>query len=72
MLMMANRTFPTSRARALLCIAHDPEARLRDIAAGLLELVVDPPIAARNSSMGAGEVLTGQLHPLAGAHRVLP
>jgi len=32
MLMMANWTFPTSRARALLCIAHDPEVRLRDIA----------------------------------------
>ena len=33
MLIMANGTFPTSRARALLCIAHDPEAGLRDIAA---------------------------------------
>ena len=31
--MMANGTFPTSRARALLRIAHNPEARLRDIAA---------------------------------------
>ena len=30
---MANVTFPTSRARALLRIAHNPEARLRDIAA---------------------------------------
>ena len=32
---MANWSFPTSRARVLLCIAHDPGARLRDIAAGL-------------------------------------
>ena len=31
--MMANGTFPTSRARALLRIVHDPEAGLRDIAA---------------------------------------
>ena len=30
--MMANGTFPTSHAWALLCIAHDPEVRLRDIA----------------------------------------
>jgi hypothetical protein len=33
MLMMANWTLLTSRARALLCIAHDPEVRRRDIAA---------------------------------------
>ena len=33
MLMMADRTFLTSHARAPLCIAHDPEVRLRDIAA---------------------------------------
>ena len=32
---MANWTFLTSHARVLLCIAHDPGARLRDIAAGL-------------------------------------
>ena len=32
---MANWTFLTSRARALLCIAHDPGVRLRDIAASL-------------------------------------
>ena len=32
---MANWTFLTSHARALLCIAHDPRARLRDIAASL-------------------------------------
>ena len=31
--MMANWTFLTSHARALLRIAHDPEVRLRDIAA---------------------------------------
>jgi hypothetical protein len=31
--MMANWTFLTSHAWALLCIAHDPEAGLRDIAA---------------------------------------
>ena len=30
---MANWTFLTSRAWALLCIAHDPEVRPRDIAA---------------------------------------
>ena len=31
--MMANWTFLTSHARALPCIAHDPEVRPRDIAA---------------------------------------
>ena len=30
---MANWTFLTSHAWALLCIVHDPEVRLRDIAA---------------------------------------
>jgi MarR family len=33
--VMANWSFLTSHARVLLCIAHDPGARLRDIAAGL-------------------------------------
>jgi hypothetical protein len=33
--MVANWTFLTNHARALLCIAHDPGARLRDIAASL-------------------------------------
>ena len=33
--MVANWTFLTSHARALLCIAHDPGVRLRDIAASL-------------------------------------
>jgi hypothetical protein len=32
---MANWSFLTSHARVLVCIAHDPGARLRDIAAGL-------------------------------------
>ena len=32
---MANWRFLTNHARVLLCIAHDPGARLRDIAAGL-------------------------------------
>jgi predicted ArsR family transcriptional regulator len=32
---VANWTFLTKRARALLCIAHDPGVRLRDIAARL-------------------------------------
>ncbi len=31
--MVANWTFLTNHARVLLCIAHDPGARLRDIAA---------------------------------------
>jgi hypothetical protein len=31
---MANWSFLTSHARVLMCIAHDPGARLRDIAAG--------------------------------------
>jgi DNA-binding MarR family transcriptional regulator len=31
----ANWSFLTSHARVLLCIANDPGARLRDIAAGL-------------------------------------
>ena len=31
----ANWSLPTSHARVLMCIAHDPGARLRDIAAGL-------------------------------------
>ena len=35
MLIVANWTFLTNHARVLLCIAHDPGARLRDIAAGL-------------------------------------
>ena len=33
--MMASWTFLTNHARALLCIAHDPGVRLRDIAASL-------------------------------------
>ena len=33
--MMANWGFLTSHARVLMCIAHDPGARLRDIAARL-------------------------------------
>jgi hypothetical protein len=32
---MANWSFLTSHARVLMCIAHDPGARLRDIAAVL-------------------------------------
>jgi hypothetical protein len=32
---VANWSFLTSHARVLLCIAHDPGVRLRDIAAGL-------------------------------------
>ena len=32
---MANWTFLTNHARALLCIAHDPGVRLRDIAASV-------------------------------------
>jgi MarR family len=35
MLTMVNWTFLTSHARVLLCIAHDPGVRLRDIAASL-------------------------------------
>ena len=34
-LIMANWSFLTNHARVLMCIAHDPGARLRDIAAGL-------------------------------------
>ena len=34
-LIMANWGFLTNHARVLMCIAHDPGARLRDIAAGL-------------------------------------
>jgi hypothetical protein len=34
-LIVANWTFLTNHARALLCIAHDPGVRLRDIAASL-------------------------------------
>jgi DNA-binding MarR family transcriptional regulator len=34
-LASANWTFLTSHARVLLCIAHDPDVRLRDIATGL-------------------------------------
>ena len=32
---MATWSFLTNHGRALLCIAHDPEVRLRDIAASL-------------------------------------
>jgi predicted transcriptional regulator len=35
MLMMMSWTFLTNHARVLLCIAHDPGVRLRDIAASL-------------------------------------
>ena len=35
MLTVATWTFLTNHARALLCIAHDPGVRLRDIAASL-------------------------------------
>jgi len=35
MLRVANWTFLTNHARVLLCIAHDPGVRLRDIAASL-------------------------------------
>jgi DNA-binding MarR family transcriptional regulator len=34
-LMMVNWSLLTSHARVLICIAHDPGARLRDIAASL-------------------------------------
>jgi DNA-binding MarR family transcriptional regulator len=34
-LIMADWSFLTGHARVLMCIAHDPGARLRDIAAGL-------------------------------------
>jgi DNA-binding MarR family transcriptional regulator len=34
-LIMADWSFLTNHARVLMCIAHDPGARLRDIAAGL-------------------------------------
>jgi DNA-binding IclR family transcriptional regulator len=34
-LIMANLSFLTNHARVLMCIAHDPGARLRDIAASL-------------------------------------
>jgi len=34
-LVMANWSFLTNHARVLMCIAHDPGARLRDIAASL-------------------------------------
>ena len=39
---MASWGFPTNHARVLLCIAHDPGARLRDIAAspGITERIV--------------------------------
>jgi hypothetical protein len=33
--MVANWTFLTNHARVLLCIAHDPGVRLREIAASL-------------------------------------
>ena len=33
--MVANWTFLTNHARVLLCIAHDPGVRLRDIAVSL-------------------------------------
>jgi DNA-binding IclR family transcriptional regulator len=35
MVMVANWTFLTNHAQALLCIAHDPGTRLRDIATSL-------------------------------------
>ena len=35
LLMAANWTFLTGHARVLLCIAHDPGVRLRDLAASV-------------------------------------
>jgi hypothetical protein len=35
-LIVADRSFLTNHARVLMCIAHDPGARLRDIAASQL------------------------------------
>ena len=42
---MADWSFLTSHARVLLCIAHDPGVRLRDIAArtGVTEGIVTEP-----------------------------
>ena len=34
-LIVANWSFLTNHARVLMCVAHDPGARLRDIAASL-------------------------------------
>ena len=34
-MIVANWSFLTNHARVLMCIAHDPGARLRDIAASL-------------------------------------
>src|ERR1700730_10683939 len=45
-LIMANWSFLTSHARVLMCIAHDPGARLRDIAAGLGITARTPPSIA--------------------------
>jgi len=39
-LTMERWSFLTNHARVLLCIAHDPDARLRDIAAFFNDLTV--------------------------------
>jgi hypothetical protein len=56
-LIMANWGFLTSHARVLMCIAHDPGARLRDIAASLTGTAVQGQDRANLDQMAceAGE-----------------
>lgn len=53
---MAQWSFLTNHARALLCIAHDPDLRLRDIAEAL-EITERSAYAIVNDLSSAGYVL---------------
>jgi hypothetical protein len=52
MLLVVNWTFLASRARALPCIAHDPEVRVRDFAASR----ASPMRSANSTVTGPAEV----------------
>ena len=57
---MTSWSFLTSHARVLLCIAHDPGARLRDLAAGLgITERSAHGIVTDLTAAGAGLQLTG-------------
>lgn len=51
MLLVVNWTFLASRARALPCIAHDPEVRVRDFAASR----ASPMRSANSTVIGPAE-----------------
>ena len=63
---MASWTFLTPHARVLLCVAHDPGVRLRDIAASLnitersaFGIITDLAQAGRSPRLRAGQAGSG-------------